>query len=467
MPDDFGQIIFTEFMARSQSGADSGEWLELYNTTDTAYDIGGCLLKDDSQVFHEITGSLVIPNGGYLVLAKSENAVENHGLAFDYVYDNFNLSNDNDSMILSCDNLEIDSVSYTSALVNLGIAAQLELDSYDGVGNDDEANWCLSTEVYGTAGKLGTPGLENTACPVFNPCEPNPCLEAPDNSCLEDGLTMVYHETPGTCEVVNDEASCTYPEFQTNCGDDGKVCKDGMCALDTPCDPNPCLEPPVSECDVDGVTVISYEAPGNCSIDNDQALCDYAPVTNNCADKGMTCDNGICVGGGGDQPAAEGDVLITEIMPKSQGGSDKGEWFELFNTTDGPLDLGGCFIKGNGTENHEIQGPLEIGSGMFLALAKSVDPVENHGLPADYVYGTSVNLSNSGTDMISIVCNETPIDSVEFTGSWVTEATAIQLSPAVTDATANDDIANWCLATETYGTAGKLGTPGDKNSDCL
>ena len=467
MPDGAGQLIFTEFMARSQGGADSGEWMELHNPTDVAYDIGGCLLKDGGETFHEITGAVVVGPGEYLVLAKSEDPVANHGLAFDYVYDSFNLSNDGDSMILQCEGLDIDIVEYESGLVNLGIAAQLKLDSYDAVANDDNANWCLATEMYGTVGKIGTPGLENTACPIANPCEPNPCLEVPDNSCKEDGITLVYYQTPGNCEVIAEAPVCTYPEFETNCDDDGKVCKMGMCASSDPCDPNPCIEPPGPTCDPDGVTVIAYETPGSCSVDQDAPVCDYTEVLNNCADKGMTCDNGICVGGGGNQPEAEGDFIITEIMPRSKSNTDNGEWFELFNTTAEPLDLGGCFIKGNGTESHEIQGSLEVGGGMFVVMAKSGVPADNHGLPADYVYGTSIALSNSGSDTISIVCNETPIDTVVFTTSWVTLATAIQLAPDVVDATANDDFANWCLATEIYGTADKKGTPGGKNSPCL
>ena len=163
-----GQVIVTEFLARSQnSAADFGEWVELFNATGQTLDLGGCVLHDAGTAeFHIIVGPLLVAAGGYLVLANSADPVENHGVAPDYVYSNFTLQNFSDNIILTCFEVEIDSVTYESGRpqVVLGAAAQLSLAAYDSVSNDTAANWCTAKSTYGSDGMLGTPGAANFDC---------------------------------------------------------------------------------------------------------------------------------------------------------------------------------------------------------------------------------------------------------------------------------------------------------------
>jgi len=167
----------------------------------------------------------------------------------------------------------------------------------------------------------------------------------------------------------------------------------------------------------------------------------------------------------GATPDAAGQLVVTELMAKSQaGGGDKGEWFELYNASDVTLDLNGCWLSDKTADQFQFVEPVVVPPGAYRVLALSNDPAVNFGLPDPYVYG-GFNLSNTG-EPLSLACGGTIIDAVTFTVDWAVEGVAFQLSSAHLDAQANDDAANWCTATANYGTAGKKGTPGGANLAC-
>ncbi len=404
MPSELGDIIVTEFMAKSQGGSsDYGEWVELFNTTESPLDLDGCELKDDDSNNFLITGTFVVNSGQHVVFARSDVPEENHGLVPDMVYADFALSNSADEIVLVCDALEIDRVDYSGSFVAEGVSSQLDLSAYDGQSNDVPENWCLAIAGYGDAGKLGTPGAENLDCTgVEDPCLPNPCTEPPVNVCAEDGITLLSYPATGACAIVEEAAECTYEETSTDCSlDEGIVCKNAAC-------------------------VPENSVP---------------------------------------QPTAEGQFVITEFMARSQSGTDQGEWVELVNTAGEPLDLGGCMLKDDDNDDHIIVGSLLVQDGEHVVLARSGDPVANHGLPESaYVY-SGFSLSNT-EDEIELKCGEVTIDKVMFTAAWVVMGVAIALDPDMTDPLLNDDLANWCEAADTYGTADKKGTPGAANAEC-
>jgi hypothetical protein len=219
---------------------------------------------------------------------------------------------------------------------------------------------------------------------------------------------------------------------------------------------------------VDGVTVLTYVLPGACTNDNGMASCEYTETTVDCSqDNGKVCDAGACVEPPPVlNPPAVGEVIFTEFMAKSMGGTDVGEWVEIYNTTNEIIDLDNCHLKDLGSDNHTIVGSLSIAANGYLLLAKSDVPADNHGLPAPgYVY-TSYTLSNSSDELVLECGEEVVIDKVEYDGGWVAEGVSYQLKTDQMDATANDDIANWCASTQEYGTAQKLGTPGAENTVC-
>jgi len=400
MPDTPGEMVITEFMAQSQGGSDKGEWVEVFNATADTLDLGGCILGDDGSDNHEIQGPVELGAGEYLVMARSDEPEENHGLSPDYLYDGFIMSNSGDEIVLTCGGQEIDRVAFIGSWVTEGVSTQLSSTAFDVTANNDIENWCAATMAYGSAGKLGTPGEANEECPVFDPCDPNPCTDLPAPECDEDGVTLITYQTPAPCTVEEKEPVCgEYPPSLMDCSDNDEVCLDGTCT--------PAALP---------------------------------------------------------QPGVDGDILVTEFMAKSQGGSDKGEWVEMYNATDKNLDLGGCVLGDDGSDAHTIIGPLVVPSGNFSVLARSGDPEENHGLEPDYVY-SGFQFANTG-DEIVLTCGEVEIDKVAYTGAWVTQDKSTQLDPDAFDTTANDDIANWCEGSVEYGSAQKLGTPGAQNVEC-
>ena len=158
-----------------------------------------------------------------------------------------------------------------------------------------------------------------------------------------------------------------------------------------------------------------------------------------------------------------GEIVITELMPKSMGGTDMGEWFELYNAGAVELDLAGCHVGDAGGEDHVITG-LTVAANDHVVLARSDDPTRNHGLAPDYVY-SSIYLTNTG-DSVLITCGGVTLDKVVYMTSAVTEGASWQLSPIAYGVAANDDADMWCLGTQAYGTGGKLGTPGAPNEGC-
>ena len=162
-------------------------------------------------------------------------------------------------------------------------------------------------------------------------------------------------------------------------------------------------------------------------------------------------------------PAAAGDVVITEIMDAPGAVSDAdGEWFEVHNPGAGALELDGCTFSDDVSDTFTVGFSLRIEAGGYASIARS----RLAGFVPNYVWD-STSLEN-GTDQVVLTCNSTEIDRVNYddTSTFPNPTGAsMSLDPTQLDATANDDGANWCESTSTYG-AGDLGTPGASNDSC-
>jgi hypothetical protein len=183
-----GDIVITEIMQNPQAVNDSdGEWFEVYNASDVTIDLNNWTLSDlgaDNEVI-ENGGPLEIAAGAYLVFGNNGDFATNGGVTIDYVYDNFNLSNGDDEIILTAaDGIEIDRVEYDGS-PNFpdpeGASMSLIVTNFD---NNDGANWCVATTAYGD-GDLGTPGMENDCPPP-----PAPDLQITEIWAGQDGVDL-------------------------------------------------------------------------------------------------------------------------------------------------------------------------------------------------------------------------------------------------------------------------------------
>ena len=214
-----------------------------------------------------------------------------------------------------------------------------------------------------------------------------------------------------------------------------------LATIPSPCDPSPCEVAPPADCDEDGVTVITWGAPGACTVDGIEARCDYPFSTQSCAAGGGTCEAGACVGMA--RAPEAGEVLFTEIMYDTEGDllENNAEWIELHNVAGEPLSLAGCSLTDTSTTPTPIEA-LVLPTGGYAVFARSADPALNGGID---VAGTlAFGLNNPGDDL-ALTCAAGRIDAVAYDdGGDFPDARrfSISLDPDAFDADANDLGAN-------------------------
>lgn len=175
-------------------------------------------------------------------------------------------------------------------------------------------------------------------------------------------------------------------------------------------------------------------------------------------DAGFDAGSGLCL------PSAA-NVEISEVLVSSQtGAGDRGEWFEIHNLSGCTVNIGGMEIE-SGSVTHTVTAGL-LTAGGFLVLAQSGDSVENHNLPEDYVYGTSLRFSNSsGTLVLRAMGME--ITRMSWGSTDHRTGASRQLARGATMSTSLG-ASGWCDSTDVYSmTMGSfLGTPGALNRPC-
>jgi len=166
------------------------------------------------------------------------------------------------------------------------------------------------------------------------------------------------------------------------------------------------------------------------------------------------------------------DLIITEIMnnPSAVWDSD-GEWFEIYNNGDDPVDLTGWLITDSVSNYHTITGPLTIPAYSFAVLGNNSDGGTNGGYTCDYQYASTFNLGNSSDKIILVMPDGvTEVDRVAWdNGATFPDPSGKSMSFAgfVTDDNNNGDLwvyTSFREATFT-GTDGDKGSPGSNGYD--
>ncbi len=163
-----GELIVTEAMPNPSAVLDSfGEWLEVYNTSDTAINLNSFRLHDDdgdSWTVLEIGGVYVAP-GAYATLCRFGLFAANGGVVCDATYDDFVLANGPDEIILSLGDVEIDRVNYDRTFPwTSNTTMSLRPDRLTAAANDLVESWCptaVTAENQLAGGDYGTPRRES------------------------------------------------------------------------------------------------------------------------------------------------------------------------------------------------------------------------------------------------------------------------------------------------------------------
>lgn len=157
-----GDVVINEILADPRAVLDNnGEWFEVHNKGTAAVDLQGWTIASLNDVAHVISGSVVIPAGGFAVLGRNGTAATNGGVTVSYVYagtTTLNLGNTSDWLALrNPAGASVDSVAWTST--SAGTTRELIDPASDNL-NVNGAAWRNATASFG-AGDLGTPGAAN------------------------------------------------------------------------------------------------------------------------------------------------------------------------------------------------------------------------------------------------------------------------------------------------------------------
>ncbi|MBM4386507.1 MAG: lamin tail domain-containing protein, partial [Deltaproteobacteria bacterium] len=503
-----GSVIITEFLFNPKAVGDTyGEYFEIYNTTDKAIDVSGWMKKDLGKDKHQIGKSpLVIEPKSYLLLARNADPLLNGDIVPDYVYKSFSLSNDEDEIILLCEENVIDQVAYNVKNhwpKKEGKSTSLDPAGYDHILNDDPAYWCSAIPPFG-AGDFGTPDAPNNECDgttcgdafkqAWEPCDDGNkidgdgcdmgCLPSSDKDAdgvydIPDNCPDVYNpdQTDSDDDGVGDE--CDSPDCGNMVPEGGEECDDGNDVIGDGCEPGCKLS---ADGDDDGI----FNSIDNCpdvynpaqeDTDADGAgdLCDPADCGNGFEEEGEDCDDGNTDDGDGCSALCAledfiyGDVIVTEIMYNPAAVSDSdGEWFELYNTTGDAININGWVIRDSKSNYHKINkdGGLWIEGNYFLVLGTKGDPLVNGGVEVGYDY-SNFTLGNT-VDDISLFWNGVLIDSVQYDSGVnfpAANGASLNLSADSFTSDGNDIASNWCLSDAAYG-SGDKGSPGEENFQC-
>ena len=161
MPSRAGQLVITEIMVDPKTLSDTdGEWFELQNVTNAAFDLQGCDIDDGGKDLRPIATSTVVQPGAYATIARREDP----GFVPSYVA-NISFTNGADTLALRCSGVDVDRVAYDKANgfpLLAGASMALDPGKTRADANDDASAWCAARESYGP--ELGTPGASNVPC---------------------------------------------------------------------------------------------------------------------------------------------------------------------------------------------------------------------------------------------------------------------------------------------------------------
>lgn len=472
-------IVITEVMTNPSVVLDSrGEWFEVHNPGADAVDLAGWTITDEQSDTHVVGKGLVVPAGGYAVLARVGDPGRNGGIPASYAYgeDLVLLNNPDRLVLLAPDGTEVDRVDWGTAGFPWPRGRSMGLvDPAD--DNAVGANWCLSTTAM-PGGDLGSP-LGPTRCDesphdlVISEILQNPRAVADSVGewfeVLNRGTTTV--DLRGFTIKDDDHDSFTVDaSLPVGAGERVVLGRSVTAPVDFAYGDAMALHNSSDELvvlDRDGIQVDrvawddgrTFPDPNGASMvladtesDNGPggAWCEAA-VSWSGADRGTPGEPGGC-----DQGVAAGLVITEVFVDPVAVGDRSGEWFEVLNATDTTVDLTGWTIRDDDDDRHTITG-LSIAPGERAVLAES--GTDNGGVEPDYVYGSDLLMHNDADELVLVDERGLVADRVAWSarrGLTPGPGASIELVDPSSDNTLG---ANWCTATTPFGD-GDLGTPG-------
>jgi len=158
-----GEDLIEDEITFPHGDENDGEWFELFNTTGAKeISLNGLRVVGASSEFTLDTEITVAP-GDYVVLGKNGDVSTNGGVAIDYVYTGFTLTNSTGSISIVSEAIELDQVIFDDFDKEAGKAMQLSANTLNHLDNDAAVNWCLASATL-DSGDAGSPATANDSC---------------------------------------------------------------------------------------------------------------------------------------------------------------------------------------------------------------------------------------------------------------------------------------------------------------
>jgi cysteine-rich repeat protein len=241
------------------------------------------------------------------------------------------------------------------------------------------------------------------------------------------------------------------------------------------CDPDPCGAAFGPNCD--GAVAVTESGQARCSLDVDdptQAVCEFsATPVEDCTLFGATCSDGIC--SGFPRQPTTGDAVISELLiaPTVSNG-ELGEWIEITNPGDLPLNLGGCVLTSlpdEGWAFPETDDPMNLSfvvpPGASVTVARNGSGGTNGGSQPIAVW-EGIGLAYA-EDLLQLECGGVVVDTVGWStedGWTIPVGIPLALSGNQSSAAANDFVDAWCPAPPTPRVNNRVCAIDDVLDDC-
>lgn len=467
------QIAINEVLVDPTAGVDGvGEWWELTNVSAQTLNLGGMRFVVGAQSF-TLRSQVLLEPGGHFVVGLDGRRSRN-GNYFPGVcapWQQFSLPNSTSSLqIRSQANVTLETVAWGSGGITLapGVSAERKTPT----SPPAVSNFANATSAWAAGSDLGTPWEVNDnftgGCPA-----PIPYGTGKTTS----NATVPYVTWTGTPSTTTNDFVVTLVDAMPL-----KSCI-GFYGFAPSANPffghflyaqTPVSRLPIQTTDINGS--VSYAIPVLASMSGTKRYYQFwfrDPLVPDGTNVGLSAalEVRFCPL---PQPAAAGDVIVTEFMKDPAFvGDAAGEWIELYNDhATQTIDVEGWTLHDNGVDMHVISNGgagLSIAPGQFLVLGNNASFASNGGVNVAYAY-TGFSLANTDDQIVLVSAEQVEIDRLEYDNGLLwpdTPGQSINLRPDSFDATTNDDGNYWCHATSAIGGSNPdTGTPGSLNDDC-
>lgn len=461
---------------------------------------------------HVMTGTIVEP-GAYAALGGVLPEFRAPYIAYGYADDLGTMTNAGGQLSLHCADSEVDRIFYGEATSGRSQGLDGNI-TPDHIINDDPTMYCDATTEFAT-GAFGSPGVANEPCSIVEQttCLDNGTArdvvqpgvgdlvisEFMPNPDVADDAVGEWFEVVATADfdlngvvagkdpldpkvnIVDENClTVTAGDYMLFARSEDMLVNGGLPVVDYTfsfglTNSNSTLFVGVGDTIIDTITWTSSSAgvstaldPGSIDAtanDDENNWCDGKAAFSTGSDLGSPreanplCDtSGMCDDGGNMRatvPPVAADVTITEWLANPAGSDTNAEWFEVHFAN--AVDLNGLQLGKNVgpplnvTTTLSDAACLAVPADTYAVFARSLNEVDNGGLPDTNIFLGSIPLTNGG-DSIFVAIGDVVLDTITFVGS--TDGASTQV----------DSVGGRCDGTVDYGTLTNLGTPGGENT---